>query len=107
MALELPFISDALFILWFGKAIKECTCTIVAGKKGTVSSLLEESCYIFIVGEWDLYRGEALRYMIMGENANQLSHLLGNNPSSPPPSPPLSYDGNKVCFLNFFPVPLR
>ena len=34
MALELPFISDAHFILWFGKAIKECTYTIVAGKKG-------------------------------------------------------------------------
>ena len=56
-------------------------------KKGTVSSLLEESCYIFIVGEWGLYRGEGLRYMIMGENANQLSHLLGNNPSFPPPPP--------------------
>ena len=41
MALELPFISDAHFILWFGKAIKECTYTIVAGKKGTVSSLFE------------------------------------------------------------------
>ena len=26
---------------------------------------------------------------------------------SPPPSPPLSYDGNKVCFLNFFSCSLK
>ena len=45
--------------------------------------------------------------MIMGKNANQLSHLpLGNNTYFPPP-PPLSYYGNKVCFLNFFPCSLK